>query len=194
MRVDVLKIEGFSEALFGLGLSYGLTEDISFPDFMKDEALQEKLEKVALKLANKDGGHNKFLESIAVWLDVDAPRYWWSEVDTYRVGTTKQSSSTMHTLRNRFLTKEDFEIYPFPPTLEHINGLIKDKASITLLKAALPESFLQRRVICTNAKVLRNMIFQRKGHKLQEWLYFIDAVVVSWARKGFPVEMLAGPE
>lgn len=49
------------------------------------------------RLFEKDGGHNKFLESVILWLDVNAPLYWWTEADTYRL-STKQSESTMHTL------------------------------------------------------------------------------------------------
>ncbi|MCK9240314.1 hypothetical protein [Desulfocurvus sp.] len=53
---------------------------------------------MAEKLAPLDKGHNKVLESMCVWLDVRMPRYWWQEFDTYRVGVTKQSESTMHIL------------------------------------------------------------------------------------------------
>lgn len=88
MEVKVLKEEGHEYALRGMAYSY------------KDRALdpdewwfgqQQKAEKRAPLLAPKDGGHNKFLESIAVWIDVEASRAFWSEFDTYRVGTTKQS-------------------------------------------------------------------------------------------------------
>ena len=103
IETTVIGEYGYEQALIGLGLSFGLTADTSFEefraeaDFCKDTKL-EKLAKVALKLAPKDGGHNKFLESMQVWIDINAPRYWWSEFDTYRVGTSKQSASTMHTL------------------------------------------------------------------------------------------------
>ncbi len=57
----------------------------------------ENMPALAVKLAPKGLGHNKFLEAMVVWLDVRAPRYWWQEADTYRI-STKQSESTMHTL------------------------------------------------------------------------------------------------
>ena len=103
IETTVIGEYGYEQALIGLGLSFGLTADTSFED-LKAEARSCKdskigrLAKVALKLAPKDGGHNKFLESMQVWIDINAPRYWWSEFDTYRVGTSKQSASTMHTL------------------------------------------------------------------------------------------------
>ena len=90
---------GFEQALFGLGLSYGITSGMSYSDFIKNDNLVNKMSSVAEKLCSNDGGHNKFLESIKIWLDVDAPRFWWSEADTYRL-SSKNSESTMHTLVN----------------------------------------------------------------------------------------------
>jgi len=78
MEVKILEEHGYENALRGMGFSFNTTD----PD---------KLYKVSRRLFNKDGGHNKFTESIVVWLEILAPRYWWQEFDTYRVGTTKQS-------------------------------------------------------------------------------------------------------
>ncbi len=75
MKTKLLHEHGSQEALLGLSLSYDSEPNI----------------KVANQLAHKQGGHNKFLESIVVWLDITAPRYWWQEFDTYRIGITKQS-------------------------------------------------------------------------------------------------------
>ena len=86
MKVEVVNESGYTEALLGLSLSHN--QPI------------ENMADVALKLASKDGGHNKFLESIYIWLDITAPRFWWQEADTYRL-STKQSESTMHTMTNR---------------------------------------------------------------------------------------------
>jgi hypothetical protein len=44
------------------------------------------------------------------------------------------------------------------------------------IKTNLPEGFLQRRIVCTNYKVLKNMFVQRKRHRLQEWHTFIQQV------------------
>lgn len=159
MRVKVLGEAGFKEALLGLSLSYN-----SYPS-----------KRVADRLAHRGGGHSKFLESMQVWLDIDAPRYWWSQFDTYRIGTTKQSESTMHTLTKRPLLQSDFEGGILPATQRHLNLLI-ELGCIDEVKAALPESFLQRRVVNTNYMVLQNMIRQRKSHRLGEWKYFIAEV------------------
>jgi hypothetical protein len=132
--------------------------------------------KVALGLASRDGGHNKFLESMIVWMDVDAPRYWWSEADTYRVGTSKQSDSTMHTIHKRILLQEDFQGNILPSYLSYLNSCIEGGAPVEHIKNALPDGFLQGRTICTNYKVIRNMILQRHNHKLPEWREFCECM------------------
>ena len=189
MKIAILSEHGYDEALFGLGLSHGITSGFEdFTDFVWDEyrftATPElaHMQSVAERLAGKGLGHDKFLESIQVWLDIKAARYWWQEFDTYRVGTSKQSESTMHTITKRELTQEDFE-YPIPQALlDHLNALCgaykytegeARDATFLALKAALPEGFLQRRVVCTNYKVLQNMIRQRYNHRLPEWKEFI---------------------
>lgn len=173
MEVKVLKEAGYQEALAGIGLSYGVT------DF-------NKLEKVAFKLADKNGGHNKFLESMVVWIEINAARYWWQEFDTYRVGTTKQSASTIHTITRNHIKQVDFEHSVLDSTLIYINELIdsynedtnkKSKEKyFNLIKSNLPEGYLQKRIVCTNYKTLSNIIWQRSNHKLAEWQKFIKTI------------------
>lgn len=179
MKVTILKESGYHEALFGLGLSYGITSEMDLIDYdiysTEWKNVWKRLDKIAKKISSKDGGHNKFLESISVWIDLDAPRYFHSQFDTYRVGTTKQSESTMHTITKRELTPEDFEKPILSASLDFLNACIKENC-FEAVKSNLPEGFLQRRVVCTNYRVLRNMILQRENHKLKEWKFFCDEI------------------
>lgn len=185
MTVEVIEECGYGPALYGMGLSHGLTAGVSFNEFCDDDNLFNKAASVAWKLADKDGGHNKLLESIQVWLDIRAPRYWWQEMDTYRVGTTKQSESTIHTITRRKLKQEDFNRPINQSVLGYLNELIEYWQTSTELKHywfakikdALPEGFMQRRVVNTNYKTLRNILQQRRNHRLPEWHTFISAVV-----------------
>jgi hypothetical protein len=145
----------------------------------------EKMSLVAEKLADKDGGHNKFLESLVVWLDVRAPRYFWQEADTFRL-STKQSESTMHTLTSELLTIDindanaaaQFLAENFEPdscaaeTLRWIYDAAK-AGDLVAVKKRLPEGFLQTRMWCMNYKTLRNIILQRRTHRLPHWKEFI---------------------
>lgn len=163
MEVKILKEAGYDEAILGLSLSYSKPVD-------------ERMYIVAEKLAPRGNGHNKFLESIVAWIDVTAPLDWWAEMDTYRVGMTKQSSSTMHTLGRRRLVHSDFE-EEIPHTyLSYLNSCIDGKAPLSLLKKLLPCGFLQRRILCTNYKTLQNIINQRTGHKLPQWGIFLEGL------------------
>lgn len=182
MKMQVLKESGYDVALFGLGFSRGITSEMEFSEFIgkgegwaSSEYVQMRIS--AQRLACKDGGHNKFLESIVVWLDITAPRYWWQQFDTYRVGVTKQSESTMHTLTKRRLTQADFAGYVNQDIIDAVNGQI-DANNLDMAKAWLPESFRQRRIVCTNYKALRNIYQQRRGHKLEEWHVFCDALEI----------------
>ena len=162
MKVRVLEEHGASSALLGLSLSYG--------------SPIEKMDTVAERLRFLGNGHNKFLESIVMWLDVTAARYFWQQFDTYRVGITKQSESTMHTMTKRPLQQTDFA-HPIPEDLlSHLNRLIHEKAW-DKVKWCLPESFLQRRIVCANYMTLQRIIRQRRTHRLHEWEAFTRQVL-----------------
>ena len=189
MDVLITRETGWEEALFGLGLSFGITSGMALADFKKGSKKYEKLFAVAKKLSHKQGGHNKFLESISVWLDINAPLFWWSEFDTYRVGTTKQSESTMHTLGKYGLTQAHFELPVSEEWLLHLNKLIDGDSKLLELKNQLPTGFLQRRIVTTNLKVLQNVLHQRLGHKLPQWDVFRKAVLNGVMHPEFLVEI-----
>lgn len=163
MRVYDIEEHGFDRAIRGLARSYGQT-DI------------QRVEGVAMRLGPLDKGHNKFLESIVVWMEIEAPRFWWSEFDTYRVGMTKQSDSTMHTLKKAPLYQDNFEYLINQDTIDHLNWMIEVDKPIFEIKNELPDGFIQGRSICTNYKVIRHIIIQRHGHRLPQWGIFCDAM------------------
>lgn len=161
MKVNVLSEHGYFPAMLGLSLSYN--QDVG------------KMPEVADKLKNKYGGHNKFLESIFMWVDVDAPRNWHQQADTYRL-STKQSESTEHTLLRNKITQDLFDGEIDPIFIEKLEGWRLEK-NLRKLKDHLPESFLQRRIWCFNYMVARNIINQRKTHKMPQWKFFIDEII-----------------
>lgn len=172
---------GVEDALFGLGLSYGVTSGRSFNTFRTSKEFNQTAD-VAKKLAHQQGGHNKFLETIVLWLDITAPRYWWQEFDTYRVGITKQSESTMHTIMQRPLDERDFEEGFYDEVIvkrlnRYIAELKEDKDAFMKVKSYLPEGYLQRRIISVNCKTLQNMWYQRRNHKLKEWRQLFISIV-----------------
>ena len=60
------------------------------------------------RLAVAGSDHRKFLRQVMVSMDITAPLYWWKEFDTYKVGTTADSTSTMHKIQAKPFVLEDF--------------------------------------------------------------------------------------
>ena len=182
MEIRLMRMEGLSEALFGIGLSYGVTSGWGGPLELPHDKT-EKLKEIAAKLCKAGAGEDKFLRQVVCWWDVRAPRYWWAEADTFKVGTVAQSESTMHTIMNRDLTQEDFENPIHPGALEVLNLLIGDyKKSknghlFMQLKNDLPEGFLQRRIWTLNLANMKNIHRQRRNHRLPQWHAVCDAFV-----------------
>ena len=130
------------------------------------------------RLVKAGTDHRKFLRMIIVYLDITAPLYWWKEFDTYKVGTVAQSESTMHTLQKRAPTHHDFER---GTSTRVIDAFILEwpeiKADVTRLKQALPEGYLQRRLVTMNYETIRQILIQRKKHRLKFWDEFITKLV-----------------
>lgn len=70
--------------------------------------------------------HRKFMRQIGISMDIIAPRYWWLEFDTYKVGTVSNSCSTMHTIMNKEFTLDDFSFDKLKCTADEdiINGVV----------------------------------------------------------------------
>lgn len=157
---------------------YSLRTFVIGPD---DAALCHKL--------NKAGSpHNKFLRQIVCWVDITAPRFWWQEADTYRLGVEKNSESTMHSIMKRPFMPEDFTTGIWPRTIDDMNYVRDRYLRAEDLRAKkdiwrelidnLPQSYLQKRTTMMSYQAIRSICEQRKGHKLSEWTEFID-----WARR-----------
>lgn len=150
--------------------------------------LSEENYQLGLKLSNSpvSSGHDKFLQSIHFLIDITMPRYFFSEFDTYRIGISKQSESTMHTLLKTNLSINNFELddncdlYAIIwNNIYFINEIKEDKTlsnleKLRIIKQVLPESFLQTRRISMNYAVVKLIYSQRKNHKLKEWKIFLD--------------------
>lgn len=149
-----------------------------------EDVIGENDMKLAQTLIKAGKEHCKFLRMVQVWVDINMPRYWWSEADTYHFGT-KNSCSTMHKLLNNksqitkdmFITnEEDDDWWNVTVTKleqmrqEYLKSKDSDEKNRLLVRAKriLPEGFLQMRTWNTNYAELRNIYFQRKNHRLKE--------------------------
>lgn len=148
---------------------------------------------LAKRLIKGGPEHRKFVRQIMVSTDITAPLYIWKELDTYKISTTANSTSTMHKLATTPITLDCFEIGDYDQELDLIDDVniglrincflddleqlrqkyneTKDKRYWKELVRWLPEGWLQTRTWTANYEVLYNIYNQRKGHKLIEWEY-----------------------
>ena len=149
--------------------------------------------KLMQSLVKAGSDHSKFMRMINVTCDITAPLYWWKEFDTYKVGTVRNSCSTMHKIHSKEFTLDDFSIddFPFDDDYNEISlsdcfeNVVADcemyrkkyletgdKRYWRGLIQLLPSSYNQRATVQLNYAVLRNMYHSRKAHKLDEWVDF----------------------
>lgn len=136
---------------------------------------------LALRLIRGGTEHRKFLRQIFICVDITAPRYWWQEFDTYKIGTTANSCSTMHKLKDYPFDRDMFEIDEDSwddwwdnqiDVLEYFRvkyNETKNMKYLRTLKQRLPEAFLQKRTITSNYEVVLGQLRQREPHRLVEW-------------------------
>lgn len=166
-------------------------EGSDFPHYVGDNDLG-----LMKRLRNAGSDHRKYLRMLTVYVDITAPLYWWKEFDTYKVGTTANSCSTMHKIHAKRFTMADFScehledifLHGLRDTVDLLNKardgyLYAQKEEKPLVPAKdywwqmiqlLPTSYNQKRTVMLNYEVLTNMYHARKNHKLDEWHTLCD--------------------
>lgn len=124
LRCEILDVQGFSPAIHGMRNpknSWDKSDSFNCKiygedcDFCKYNYLQcsnyyigENDLKLMKALFNAGTEHRKYDRMIQVWMDIEAPLYWWKEFDTYKIGTVANSCSTMHKIHSNEFTIDDF--------------------------------------------------------------------------------------
>lgn len=188
LSIEKDEVFGWEAAIRGMRNSFNSWDksDSRFSDEGKvvvgeaDLALMSRLSKAG-------PSHAKFLRYITVSLDVTAPRYWWAEMDTYKVGTVRNSCSTMHKVQAKEFVRGDFScehldseslkaldflIETLNKARDRFNNEGKNKNDWWQMIQLLPASLNQKATLLLNYQVLQNIYFTRKGHRLDEWHTF----------------------
>ena len=161
--VKTIEIGGLGAALKALRLPFGKDVRSSIHSHIEDHdeiknALRYRTEmfvderdsKLISTLVKRGDEHAKVLRGVVVWCEINAPRYWWQECDTYRVGAERLSSnSTMHQ-----------------------QGQGMDEDTLVDMKEHLEEGTMQKRVWMFSYQALRRIYFQRRNHRLPQWRKF----------------------
>lgn len=102
-------------------------------------------------LVKRGDEHAKAIRGIVAYAEIEAPVYWWCELETYRAGHERLSSeSTMHV---------------------DCKGLSGEE--LVKVKSEIPMGKVLKKVDMFSYQCLRNIVKQRKGHRLPEWAEFI---------------------
>ena len=183
MYIDIKLIElsGFVSALQALRLPYGLEprSETQFEFNTRTEGktagssrctefgsgawarVNDKDEDLLKSLIRRGDEHAKVVRGIVAYVEINAPRYMWQELDTYRIGReTLSSESTMH-MQGKGLSEEE---------------LVK-------MKNELPEGTMQKRIVMLSYQTLRRIYKQRRKHRLPHWREFcawIETLPYGW--------------
>jgi hypothetical protein len=130
---------------------------------------------LGLSQAKPGSGHDGFLKTILLAMDVTATKQWWLEWSRYSFSDIGQSESTMHRLKDFDLDLVYIEYvdkmivermkvlqaqYKENPTKENLYRLLYSNPSGIELKARIHSNYLQEKTI----------YLQRKDHALKpEW-------------------------
>ena len=112
MFIDLISVDGFEGAMFGMRNplnSWYKTDSqwVLSPGRIPHYEIGPNDLDLAKRLIKGGTEHRKFLRMINVQFNLNAPRYIWSEFDTYKIGTVANSCSTMHKLLNQDDEKRD---------------------------------------------------------------------------------------
>ena len=197
IKVEHIDTWGFEHAIRGMRnpLNSWERSDSSFGyeaysgEFVPDLKIGENDLDLMHRLYVGGQPHRKYLRQIFAVMDIIAPLYWWKEFDTYKVGTTANSCSTMHKITAKEFTLDDFSIEHLnkdvidKPFMDIINCLNffrelynqnKDKSDWWQMIQLLPSSYNQRRTVSMTYENVMNMLDYRENHKLDEWREFCE--------------------
>ena len=161
-KISTLEIAGFVSVLAALRLPFGkeVRSKIDwYPQFNKEKMLLQSSISLDPKdlvlmstLVKRGDEHAKAIRGLQVYAVIEAPRWMWQELDTYKVGTERLSTeSTMH-IDAKGLSGEELMSF-------------KDK---------LEEGKIHKRIQMFSYQTLRRIYFQRRNHRLPVWHEFCE--------------------
>lgn len=191
INIEKVEIYGWKEAVRGMRNSFNSWAKSDSYEENGAFVLGEADKRLMMTLTKGGASEGKFMRYITVMLDVTAPRYWWAEMDTYKVGTVRNSCSTMHKIHSKEFERADFSAEKLDEkSLKVLDSLIerlnearksynesKDKNEWWQLIQLLPASYNQKATMLMNYQVLKNIYFTRRNHRLDEWHTFCDRIL-----------------
>ena len=211
IKVENIDVHGFEAAIRGMRNphnSWDKSDTLMIPGYYCDSDEDFALSKLCggvapiigsndldlmQRLAKAGTEHRKYLRMITVTMDITCHQAWWSEYDTYKVGTVRNSCSKMHKIHVKEFVKDDFstegidecggrtlEVFEIVKgELERLRNLFNETHEKKYWRAIielLPSGYNMRATVMMNYETVFNIINQRSGHKLDEWREFVDVL------------------
>lgn len=191
IQVSNVKVYNFENAIIGMRNPMNSWDK---SDSQGDILGKEDI-KLAQKLIHAGSPNDKFLRQILCSMQITAPIYWWKEMDTYKVATVANSTSTMHKIHSKPFELSDFSFDDnpiFKNTEKNILKMLEELRQLYLstrnqrnvdnpywraLIQLLPESYNQTRMWTANYSTLREIYKWRQNHKLSEWRDFCKEIL-----------------
>ena len=112
IRIENTEVYGWETAIRGMRnpMNSWDKSNSSFINtgYITEYSIGENDIRLMKSLVSAGTDHSKFMRMITVTCDIIAPMYWWKEFDTYKVGTVRNSCSTMHKIHEKEFTIDDF--------------------------------------------------------------------------------------
>lgn len=160
---------------------------------LKNDILGENDLNLAKKLYRAGASHRKYLRQIFVSMDITTNHTVLAELDTYKIGVTRNSCSKMHTIHVKEFSLDDFScegVYEVGGSfLEHHKRTIamlealrilynqkKKKKYWRAIIDMLPMGYNLKATFTMNYENVVNIIHQRSGHKMTEWQEFVETL------------------
>lgn len=161
MEIKTLEIAGLGSVLEALRLPYGkearsefvfhssMNEDYEKPKLQTESNvyIDERDLNLLSTLIKRGEEHSKCIRGLIVYAEINAPRYWWAEADTYRIGTERLASESSMHIQGRGLSTDE----------------------LVEMKSELKEGTMQKRIQMFSYQTLRRIYFQRRNHRLPMW-------------------------
>jgi hypothetical protein len=191
IKVENIKVYNIARAIYSARNALN-SWDKSDSDLENDIVGKADLD-LARRLYKAKQPNRKYLRQIFVSMDITAPTYWLAELDTYRVGMTRNSCSFMHKGLSKPFEISDFSLHSenggsmaleekklFEIIIDTLNDFremyleTKDERIFQQIRCMLPSGYNQRSTYTMNYENVVNIIEYRTGHKLDEWNEFVD--------------------
>lgn len=137
LKIENVEVMGFDHAIRGMRnpLNSWTKSDSEWVSWDYDQEIDHDIYKYKIgdndldlmkRLRKAGTDHRKYMRMITVYLDITAPMYWWSEFDTYKVGTVANSTSKMHKMLAKPFEMNDFSFDNLPGYKNEVGQYIPD--------------------------------------------------------------------